>query len=59
MTNTRKAELFDRIARLNGRIVEVKYEITRWQDELDDLEVERADLFEELDEAHPSRSRAP
>ena len=46
----RKADLKTWIARLDQRIKVVKHDITGLQDELDNLEIERATSFDELDE---------
>jgi septal ring factor EnvC (AmiA/AmiB activator) len=46
----RRADVQDRIARLDRKIEQVKYVITCWQDELEDLEAERAESFDGLDE---------
>jgi septal ring factor EnvC (AmiA/AmiB activator) len=51
MTDTvtdHRAELEAQIARLDAKIEEIKHAITCSQDELGDLEAERADLFEKL-----------
>ena len=46
----RKADLKTWIARLDQRIKVVKHDITGLQDELDNLEIECATSFDELDE---------
>jgi hypothetical protein len=55
MTNTittadLRVELKNRIASLDMEICEKKYEVTRLQDEIDDLEIEHSDLLSNLAE---------
>jgi len=58
MSVDRKADLQDRIVHLDRKIEQVKHEIASWQEDLNDLEIERAASADELDELKESEGES-